>query len=98
MASALFSMSGVLLWQDDQHAADHGAQFLHFLTLNSLSPLPSSAPIDCTTPIHCTQTFMDVHHTFVFVNQDFNYSSLLETGIYNRRHFKILLQPHNLPE
>jgi hypothetical protein len=41
---------------------------------------------------------MDVHHTFVFVNQEFNYSSLLETGIFNRRHFKNSLQLRNLPE
>jgi hypothetical protein len=65
---------------------------------NSLGPPPNSAPIDCTTPIHCTKTFMDIHHTFVFVNQEFNYSSLLETGICNRRHFKNSLHLRNLPE
>jgi hypothetical protein len=32
---------------------------------------------------------MDAHHTSVFVNQEFSYSSLLETGICNIRHFKI---------
>jgi hypothetical protein len=42
--------------------------------------------------------FMDVHHTFVFVNQEFNYSSLLETGVCNRRHFKNSLQLRNLLE
>jgi hypothetical protein len=76
------------LWQDDQH----------FWRFNSLSPPPNSAPIDCTTPIHRTQTFMDVHQTFVSVNQQFNYSSLLETGNCNRRQFKNSLQLGNLPE
>jgi hypothetical protein len=41
---------------------------------------------------------MNVHHTFVFVNQEFNYSLLLEMGICIRRHFKNTLQLHNLPE
>jgi hypothetical protein len=32
---------------------------------------------------------MDVHHTFVLLNQEFNYSSLLETGICNNATLQI---------
>jgi hypothetical protein len=74
------------------------SEFCTSWRFNSLSPPPNNAPIDCTTPIHCTHMFMDVHHTFVFVNQEFNYSSLLETGICKRRHFKNSIQLRNLPE